>query len=185
VIHAADGAGFYADVFRDAGHVVPEFGLIFDELFALFGAEDDVNVVAGECLGHGGCRPFRARTLTHPYPGLTAWASPMSRLRRWGVGALTSGIHTSRGVWSACENYFNEKRNLRCVLLVPVGFHIHQVKLGAVCGFLEPHYALAALGAYSQIDLIVVDVHVSLVFRRVFLIARKLVLLCRDDVHVG
>ena len=62
VLHRIDKDRRTAEVLQDCGHVGVQGAadVVCDDAFAVFGAEHEVNVEAGEGLGHGLGRPFRA-----------------------------------------------------------------------------------------------------------------------------
>ena len=62
VFDGIDENGRGTQVLKDGGHVGVELGadVVGDEIFAVFGAEDQVDVEAGEGLWHRIGRPFRA-----------------------------------------------------------------------------------------------------------------------------
>src|SRR5437660_160895 len=81
--HAADRTRVGADVATDSCHIRPQLLFVFDQGLPATRAEDDVVMVADECLGHGGVALSGLGLYHNAYPGLTAWASLVSRLRRW------------------------------------------------------------------------------------------------------
>jgi hypothetical protein len=84
VIHGIDEHGSGPEVLQHGGHIGVE-GIahgIGDDGFAILGAEDQMNMKAGEGLGHRLGRPFRARVCFLNFnpgrcPGL-AWVAPLA-----------------------------------------------------------------------------------------------------------
>lgn len=83
IFDGIDEGGSAAEVLQDGGHVGVQGAAnrVGDDGFTIFGAEDEVNVEAGQGLGHRFGRPFRAlgvllRASPGRCPGL-AWAAPL------------------------------------------------------------------------------------------------------------
>lgn len=62
VVDASDCERENASVPADTGHVAPEPYFFGDELLSFFGAEDDMEVMFGEGVGHVLCRPYGAQS---------------------------------------------------------------------------------------------------------------------------
>jgi len=93
ILDGIDEDGDAAEVLQDGCHVGVQ-GIadgIGDERFAIFGAEDEVNMEAGEGLGHGLGRPFQG---LGNWSGQIPRALPKAVLGR-AVGAKTEGAHTA------------------------------------------------------------------------------------------
>ena len=74
IVHAVNADGFDSLVAADSGHVGPKTWLDFccDHPATILGAENDVDVDSGECVGH--VPPLRGSHCTYQDPPLTGWA---------------------------------------------------------------------------------------------------------------
>jgi len=85
VFHGVDENGSTSEILQYRGHVGVEGGShgVRDDGFAVFGAEDEMDVKAGEGLGHRLGRPFRALDVfSDGFPGRCpglAWGAPLGR----------------------------------------------------------------------------------------------------------
>lgn len=94
VFNGVDENRMATEILQDGGHISMQGGAdrVADKAFAIFCAEDEVDVEAGEGLWHGVGRPFRALNFLWDWfpgrcPGL-AWGAPLGRSKQSNPSAL-------------------------------------------------------------------------------------------------